>query len=189
MALARALAGLLAAALLAAPGQGRAAAGASIPPVKAETLNKAKLAIPADFTAARNVLLFSFGRDMQAAVDAWDAALAPDRDGVRVQVYNMPLIPNPGALVRGFISGGMRSVYADTAVRDRVVVLFVEEKTYFPALGVADRSAPLIVVTDRAGVELGRVQSALSAEALAAVRTLVADAPRLGGSGAPTAPP
>jgi len=160
--------------VLAMPSAGKAAVGAPIPEAKVETLNKAKLVVPKDFTAERNVLLFSFGRDMQAAVDAWDAALGPDRNGTGVQVYNMPLIPNPGGIVRGFISGGMRGIYKDAAVRDRVIVMYVEEKTYFPALGVANKEAPLIVVTDKAGIELGRVQGALSDAALADVRALIA---------------
>lgn len=148
-----------------------AGAGSAIPAVKAETLNKTKIEVPQGFTAAHNVLLFSFGRDMQKAVDDWDAALAPDRDGVNVQVYNMPVIPNPGGLVRGFISGGMRDIYKDKNLRDRVIVLYVEEKTYMPALGVTDKTAPLIVITDKAGVEVGRVQSALNDDALALVRS------------------
>jgi hypothetical protein len=156
-----------------ASGQAWAVVGQAIPEAKVETLNKVKLTVPKDFTAERNILLFSFGRDMQAPVDAWDAALTPDRDGASVQVYNMPLIPNPGAIVRGFISGGMRGIYEDKAVRDRVVVMYVEEKTYFPALGVTDKAAPLIVVTDRAGIEVGRVQGNLSDALLADVRKLI----------------
>lgn len=166
-----AAAGLAACLLMA--GAAAAAVGTAIPEAKVETLNKVKLTVPKDFTAERNVLLFSFGRDMQAPVDAWDAALAPDRDGAAVQVYNMPLIPNPGAIVRGFISGGMRGIYEDKAVRDRVIVMYVEEKTYFPALGVTDKTAPLIVVTDKAGVEVGRVQGNLSDALLADVRKLI----------------
>lgn len=150
--------------------------GEPLPVVKAETLNKTKIEVPKDFTADRNVLLFSFGRDMQAPVDAWDAALAPDRSAA-VQVYNMPLIPNPGAIVRSFISGGMRDIYEDKAVRDRVVVLYVDEKTYFPALGITDKSAPLIVVTDKAGIEVGRVQGMLTDSSLAEVRSLIAKKP------------
>lgn len=161
-----------------APRESRAGVGDAIPEVKAETLNKAKVVVPKNFTAARNVLLFSFGRDMQASVDAWDAALASARDGVATQVYNMPLIPNPGAIVRGFISGGMRSVYEDKAQRDRVIVLYVNEDTYFPALGVTAKSAPLIVVTDQTGVEVGRVQATLNDAALAEVRALIEKPPQ-----------
>jgi hypothetical protein len=153
---------------------GHAAPGSVVPEVKAETLNKAKIMVPKDFTAERNVLLFSFGRDMQATVDAWDAALTTDRNGTAVQVYNMPLIPNPGAIVRGFISGGMRGIYEDKAVRDRVIVLYVDEDKYFPALGVTNKTAPLILVTDKAGVELGRIQSVLNDTALSEVRALIA---------------
>lgn len=161
------------AALLAAAGPAAAEPGQAFPTVKAETLAKTKVTLPADFTAERNVILVSFGRDMQDAVDAWDAALAPLRAEAQVEVYNTPLIPNPGALVRGFISGGMRSVYTDEAIRRRVIVLYVDEDTYFPALGVTARAAPLVIVTDRSGIERGRVQSALNDAALSAVRALI----------------
>jgi hypothetical protein len=144
-----------------------------LPAIKAETLNKAPFAIPASFTAERNVLLFSFGRDMQAAVDAWDAALATLRaDPAACQVYNMPLIPNPGGIVRGFISGGMRGIYKDPAQRDRVVVLYIDESKVMPALKVGDRTAPLVLVADREGRELGRVQGPASGANVAAVRAL-----------------
>jgi hypothetical protein len=167
------LATLCVALALVAPSAAFAAAGTAIPEAKVENLNKTKMVVPKDFTAERNVLLFSFGRDMQAAVDAWDAALTPDRNGTTVQVYNMPLIPNPGAIVRGFISGGMRSIYPDKAIRDRVVVMYVDEDKYFPAIGITNKTMPLILVTDKAGVELGRVQSNLSDSALAELRALL----------------
>jgi hypothetical protein len=165
--------GLVLAAVLMAAAPAAAEPGREFPSVKAETLAKAKVTLPDDFAAARNVILVSFGRDMQQAVDAWDAALAPFRSDGRVEVYNTPLIPNPGALVRGFITGGMRSVYTDDAARRRVIVLFVDEESYFPALGVTARDAPLVIVTDRAGVELGRVQAPLGDAALSDVRALI----------------
>ena len=157
---------LVAAAAYAEPGE-------RFPSIKTANLAKTKMQLPDDFAAERNVILASFGRDMQDAVDAWDAALAPLRDGVKVQVYNTPLIPNPGAIVRGFISGGMRSIYKDPEVRDRVIVLYVDEDEFFPALGVTARDAPLVLVIDRAGVEIGRVQGTLDDANLAAVRDLI----------------
>lgn len=166
-------ASLLLGCLVLADTESRAGVGAPLPEVAAENLNKVKVVLPRDFTAERNVMMFSFGQDMQAAVDAWDAALSPNRDGVAVQVYNTPLIPNPGAIVRGFISGGMRGVYKDKAIRERVVVLYVNEDKYFPALGVTDKTAPLLVVMDKTGTEIGRVQSVLNDQALAEVRSLI----------------
>lgn len=167
-------AGLAAAVLtaLVAHAPSRAAPGDPFPPVKAESLTRKKIAWPDDFTAERTILLFSFGRDMQADVDAWDAALAPLRAEGAVEVYNTPLIPNPGGLVRGFISSGMRSTYKDEATRARVVVLFVEEKSYFPALGVTERGAPLVVVVSRDGTERGRVQGKVDEALLAEVQAL-----------------
>ena len=67
------------------------AAADVLPTIKAETLNKTPFTVPTSFTAGRNVLMFSFGRDMQKAIDDWDAQLAHlRRDPQACQVYNMP---------------------------------------------------------------------------------------------------
>lgn len=148
----------------------------TFPTVKARTLNKDRITVPADFTAERNVLLISFGRDMQEPVDAWDAALTDLRGGAEtVQVYNTPLIPNPGALVRGFINGGFRGIYKDEALRDRVIILYVDEDEVFPALNIGedDKAVPLILVTDQAGKILGRVAGLPDDGNVAAVIALV----------------
>ena len=147
----------------------------TFPTVKARTLNKDKITVPEDFSAGRNVLLISFGRDMQEPVDAWDAALTSLRESSDgIQVYNAPLIPNPGALVRGFINGGFRGIYKDKALRDRVVILYVDEDEVFPALDIGDEDKlqPLVLVTDQTGLILGRVSGLPDAANVAAVTTL-----------------
>lgn len=147
----------------------------AFPTVKARTLNKDKITVPEDFSADRNVLLISFGRDMQEPVDAWDAALTSLRESSdAIQIYNAPLIPNPGALVRGFINGGFRGIYKDKALRDRVVILYVDEDEVFPALdiGEGDKLQPLVLVTDKAGLILGRVSGLANETNVAAVTTL-----------------
>ena len=146
------------------------------PTIKARTLNKDRITVPDDFTAAYNVLLVSFGRDMQEPVDDWDAALKSLREGSeQVQVYNTPLIPNPGALVRGFINGGFRGIYKDEALRDRIVILYVKEKEVFPVLNIGeeDKAAPLVIVTAQDGRILGRVSGLADETNLAAVQGLV----------------
>ena len=148
----------------------------TFPTLEARTLNKDRITVPEDFSAARNVLLISFGRDMQEPVDAWEAALTPLReqsDGV--QVYNTPLIPNPGALVRGFINGGFRGIYKDEALRDRVIILYVDEDEVFPLLNITDENKlqPLVLVTDQSGRIIGRVSGLADDATVAAVTALV----------------
>lgn len=154
---------------------GTSAQAEVFPTVKARTLNKDRITVPEDFSAARNVLLVSFGRDMQEPVDAWDAALESMRSDA-VQVYNTPLIPNPGALVRGFINGGFRGIYKDETLRDRIVILYVDEDEVFPALGITEdvKQQPLVLVTDQAGEILGKVPGTATPENVAAVSALVA---------------
>jgi len=146
------------------------------PTVKARTLNKDKITVPDNFSAAFNVLLISFGRDMQEPVDAWDAALTPLRQSSdHVQIYNTPLIPNPGAIVRGFINSGFRSIYKDESLRDRILILFVKEKEVFPALAIDDdvKTAPLVLVIEQDGTIIGRVQGLADEANVAAVAAFV----------------
>ena len=90
-----------------------------LPLIDAKTLNKNSFSVPKDFTLNRNVLLISFGRDMQSAIDDWARELEfLEGSAESFMVYNMPLIPNPGALVRGFINRGFRSLYKDKEVRE-----------------------------------------------------------------------
>ncbi|MDG2244635.1 MAG: hypothetical protein P8L66_14215 [Rhodospirillaceae bacterium] len=146
------------------------------PTVKARTLNKDKITVPADFTAARNIMLLSFGRDMQESVDAWDAVLVTVREASdAVQVYNAPLIPKPNGIVRGFINGGFRGIYKDKGIRDRVVILYIDEDEVFSALNISeeDKQHPLVMVTDQQGVIIGRVSGLADAANVAQVVALL----------------
>jgi len=146
------------------------------PTIKASTLNKNKVTLPKDFSADKNVLLISFGRDMQEVIDAWDVELTPLRElSNQVQVYNTPLIPNPGALVRGFINSGFRSIYKDQSQRDRIIILYVKVKKIFPALGIEedDKTEPLILVISKDGNIIGRVQGLADDANVAAVTALI----------------
>lgn len=146
------------------------------PTVKARTLNKDRFTVPEDFTAAYNILLVSFDQDMAESIDEWDAALTTLREtSHQIQVFSTPLIPNPGALVRGFINGGFRGMYKDEIVRDRTIILYVKEKEVFPDLNISDedKAQPMIFVTDQQGRIIGRVSGLADEENLAVVKALV----------------
>ncbi len=148
------------------------------PTVKARTLNKDRFTVPEDFEKPRNILLVSMDQGLEDAIDAWDAALSPLRaSSDRVEVYNTPLIKKPGALIRGFINGGFRGIYKGDDVRDRVIILYLEDQdAVFAMLDIKeeDKSAPMIFVTDQAGEILGRVPGPATPENVAAVSALVA---------------
>lgn len=146
------------------------------PTIKANTLNKDRFTVPEDFTKTRNILLASMDQGLEDAIDAWDAALAPLRGSSEdIEVYNTPLIKKPGALIRGFINGGFRGIYKEDDVRDRVIILYLEDQdAVFTALGITetDKAAPMIFVTDQTGTILGRVPGEATPENVAAVTAL-----------------
>ncbi len=149
---------------------------AVFPTINARTLNKDRITFPDDFTAAYNLLLVSFDQDMAVHIDDWDAALTTLRESTeQIQVYNTPLIPNPGALVRRFINRGFRGIYEDETLRDRIVILYVKEKEVFPALNIGDedKAVPMVIVTAQDSRILGRVSGLADERNVAVVQALV----------------
>ncbi len=145
------------------------------PSVKAQTLNRNEITIPDDFTSQSNVLLLAFDRNTVSATDVWDAALLPLRQSSeQIQVYSTPVTSNPGALVRSTVNNLYRDLYGDTARRERVVILYVEEDEFLSALKIsqADMTAPVVLVVARDGEVIGRVQGPATPRNVAKVTEL-----------------
>ena len=148
-----------------------------LPIIEARTLNKENFSVPKSFEVNKNVLLISFGRDMQVAIDDWTRALkVPENMTGKFIVYNMPIIPNPGAIVRGFINRGFRSQYKDKSTRKLTVILYVK-KELIEALvpRKEDMLQPLVLIVDRAGNILARVPGVASEANLKLVKSYISE--------------
>ena len=60
-------------------------------------------------------------------------------------------------------------------MRDRVVILYIDEDEVFPALNISDddKLQPLVMITDQAGVILGRIAGVVDDANVARVTELV----------------
>jgi hypothetical protein len=144
-----------------------------LPPIKAATLNKQPISWPAGLPAARTILMIAFDRKQQSQIDGWvvglqlKAANAPSW-------FEVPLIKNPGRLVRTFIDSGMRRGIPITADRAHVVTVYGDKKRLMAAMGISNEAVIHIIVVERSGRIVQRASGAFNPASagpiLAAVR-------------------
>jgi hypothetical protein len=163
---------LAAAFALALPFGDATAAERSLQPFTAENLNGVEVTLPAQFTAERTAITFSFGQDQAKDGDAWQALIeGKEADRSKLAFYHVALINRPGGMIRGFIRSGMRSIYKDEAQRAKVIVLFTERAPYMQAMDFTSDSAVITLLFDPTGREIGRVAGAATPDALNALFT------------------
>jgi hypothetical protein len=132
-----------------------------LPQVSAQDLNKKKLEWPKDFTADRTLLLVAFGRKQQVFIDGWVAGLDLKKANAPAW-FEVPLINNPGSIVRGFIDSGMRKGIPSVADRAHVVTLYVKKKAFMQSMALPNENVHAVVV-DKSGKVMLRVTGGFSA--------------------------
>jgi hypothetical protein len=148
------------------------AAAQVLPPITASDLNKKKISWPRDLTADRTLLIIAFDRAQQAQVDGWVAGLRLKAPGAPPW-YEVPLINNPGGIIRSFIDGGMRRGIPNVQDRAHVVTLYGDKKAVMKAMALTSEKTVHALVVDRTGRILARVSGAYSvADALLITRAL-----------------
>src|ERR1700753_4524337 len=80
---------------------------AFLPPVTAYALDRAKVTLPADFTAPLNLLILSFQRDQQSVFDGWLPVLTPGAPSV--QTWQLPISPRANGLYRWWLNASLRT--------------------------------------------------------------------------------
>jgi hypothetical protein len=138
------------------------AAAQILPPISAADLNKKKIVWPRDLTAERTLLIIAFDRAQQAQVDGWVAGLRLKSPGAPAW-YEVPLINNPGGLIRSFIDGGMRRGIPSVQDRAHVVTLYGDKKALMKTMGLTNEKTVHALVVDRAGRIIAGVSSSYSA--------------------------
>jgi hypothetical protein len=134
----------------------------TLPPVVARDLNKKQVNWPKDFTAEKTILIIAFTRNQQPKIDEWVSALQLKTPGAPPW-FEVPLIKNPGGLVRGFIDNGMRRGIPSAEARSHVVTVYTDKKKFMATAGLPDEDIHVVVVA-RDGKILGRSTGAHTVE-------------------------
>jgi hypothetical protein len=155
---------------LAAP-QNKSFPSAALPPVTAYALDRAKITLPADFTAPLNLLVLSFQRDQQSTVDGWMPALVPGAPSV--QTWLLPVSPRANSLYRWWLNASLRTSLPPSQPRRYTVPLYVDKARFLRAVQVSSEQEVVLLLTDKTGHVLWRTSGPVSDSKRAALSSFV----------------
>jgi hypothetical protein len=142
----------------------------ALPPVTAYALDKAKVTLPADFAAPLNLLILSFQRDQQPAVDDWVRVLP---QGGPVQTWILPISPQENGLYRWWLNASLRGSLSPGQARRYTVPLYVNKARFLGALQVQSEQDIVLLLTDKAGHVVWRTAGPVTDSKRAALDSFV----------------
>ena len=125
----------------------------ALPSVTAYALDRAKVTLPADFAVPLNILILSFQRDQQSAVDGWFGALGT-RPGV--QTWLLPISQRENMLYRWWLNASLRGSQPPSQPRKYTVPLYVNKSEFLRSLQVSSEQDIVLLLTDKTGHVLWR---------------------------------
>jgi len=128
-----------------------------LPSVTAYALDRVKVTLPGDFAAPLNLLILSFQRDQQSAVDGWVPVVARiNGANVKVQPWSLPISPRENILYRWWLNASLRGSLAPGQPRHFTVPLYIDKAQFLRSLQVPSEQQIVLLLTDRAGHVLWR---------------------------------
>ena len=112
--------------------------------------------------------MIAFEEVQQADVDTWTEGLGLSAPANNIPWIEMPLINNPGMLMRWFINTGMKGGIPNKELRSHVWTAYTDKKAFMQACGMPSEKVIYALVVDRKGMILAMESGNYSK--LAAVR-------------------
>jgi hypothetical protein len=133
------------------------------PAMSVQNLSGKELALPSQFPGKKTLLLVAYEREQQTALDDWSARMKLREPGAP-EWLELPVITDPGAMMRTVIDNGMRGGIPDPAIRDRVYTIYTPREEFNKRVGISDLKSVHLLVADRSGKILARVSGDWSAD-------------------------
>ena len=147
------------------------ASSAHFPTVTAYSLSKAKVALPAQLTGTRNLLVLSFDNGDTPDVDHWtSAAQSLTHRDAGLSYYVLPISAQKNPLYRWWDNSAMRNDFSNQQMWPRVVPLYVNENRFRRQLQIPNGAQTVVLLTDRAGNVLWRAAGAPDPQKLATLQ-------------------
>jgi hypothetical protein len=141
------------------------------PTVTSYNLAKAKITLPAAFSANRNLLLISFDTGDTPEIDHWVTAVQSlSHLHNSLDYYLLPISEQKNPLYRWWDNSAMRSDFADPHLWPRVVPLYLNENQFRQQLQIPRNSSVVVLLTDRSGSVLWRAFGPPDQQKLKALR-------------------
>lgn len=142
--------------------------GEALPVVQGKSLNGSSGELPRDLGGKAAVIAFGFSRDAGGVIRSWAEQIGND-----AIVCQVPVLEGVPRLFRSLTESSIRKDSGEK-YKDRVLMLYREEKEWRSRLGVVDDKAAHLVIVDAAGRVVDRLSGAPSAALVERVRHALA---------------
>jgi hypothetical protein len=135
------------------------------PQVTGSNLLRQKVTLPDDLQGDLNILLMALHQWQQAWVDSWiPFARQIEQSFPGVQFYELPVIYKMNFFSQTFLNEGMRAGIPNPTTRQKTITLYIDKKAFRQALDIPDEDTIWVLVLDRQGNVLWRIDGAYSQE-------------------------
>ena len=125
-----------------------------LPNVTGKDLNGKPWKAPADFAADRTLVILGYEQEQQAAIDTWTAGMGLTKPGNTLPWIEMPVIDEPGMVMRWVIDTGMRSGISGNEARSHVWTAYTDRKAFLKSCGIDSVNDIHVLVVARDGAIL-----------------------------------
>jgi hypothetical protein len=125
-----------------------------LPTVKGKDLNGKPWKAPADFPADRTLVILGYEQEQQAAIDTWTAGMGLTKPAHTLPWVEMPVIDEPGLVMRWIIDTGMQSGIPGKDARSHVWTAYTDRKAFLKSCGIDSVNVIHVLVVARDGAIL-----------------------------------
>ncbi len=144
-----------------------------LPTLTVQRLDQQRVTQPPQLTATRTLALVAFHREHRVEIDSWVKGLRLDQDK-SIAWIKMPVLRDPGTEeARQAVENNLFARHADRA--SKMVPVFTDREAFIRAAGISSAKHASVLVLDRSGQVLARVEGPYNEDKARALReTLLA---------------
>ena len=143
------------------------------PMVNGKDLNGKPWKVPAGFPADRTLVIVGFEEEQQAAIDTWTAGMALSQPGNKLPWIEMPVIDEPGIVMRWIIDTGMQRGIPGKDARSHVWTAYTDRKAFLRSCGIDSVKDIHVLVVTRDGTILAMESGRHTDDAAARLLTVL----------------
>ena len=147
-----------------------------MPEATGKDLNGKAWKAPAGFPADRTLVILGYEQEQQEAIDTWTDGMGLSRPGNTVPWVEMPVIDEPGMVMRWIIDTGMQRGIPGNEARSHVWTVYTDRKAFLKSCGIDSVADIHTLVVTREGTILAMEIGRYSDEAAARIRAALGGA-------------
>lgn len=145
------------------------------PAIHATSLDRTHMHLPANFSGQLNLVIISFAREQQQAVDSWIPA-ARKIEGAHSQFrfYELPTMSRENLLYRWWFDESLRSNTTDKELRSRILTAYVNKRAFKKSLHIENEKRVVAILVDSKGIVYWRADGPYKDQNLATLLSALA---------------